>query len=97
VRIPAVYYHGLLAPGSLITSGIGEIVFSRGRGGRGLPRIRRAYQAAFDNWHAEIAAGRCPAYLPFPPKEPRPFPAPQELLPDLGEISVCVAGDLVPG
>jgi FkbM family methyltransferase len=97
LRIPAVYYHARLAPGSLITSGIGQIVFSRGRGGRGLPRIRQDYRAAFDRWHAEIAAARCPAYLPFPPKEPRPFPAPQELLPDLGEISVCVAGDLVSG
>jgi hypothetical protein len=97
LRIPAVCYHARLGPGSLTTSGIGRMVFGRGRGEQSLPRIRQAYQAAFDRWHAEIALGRCPAYLPFPPKEPRPFPAPQELLPDLGEISACVAGDLVPG
>jgi FkbM family methyltransferase len=97
LRIPAVCYHARLGPGSLTTSGIGRMVFGRGRGEQTLPRIRQAYQAAFDQWHAEIAAGRCPAYLPFPPKEPRLFPAPQELLPDLGETSACVAGDLVPG
>jgi FkbM family methyltransferase len=97
LRIPAVYYHARLAPGSLITSGIGQIVISRERGGWGMPPVRRAYRAAFAHWHAEIAAGRCPAYLPFPPKEPRPFPAPPGLLPDLGEISAHVAGDLVSG
>jgi glycosyltransferase involved in cell wall biosynthesis len=97
VRIPTVCYHARLAPGSLTTSGIGRMVFGRGRDEQALPRIRQAYQAAFDQWHAEIAAGRCPAYLPFPPKQPRLFPAPQELLPDLGETSACVAGDLVPG
>ena len=97
LRIPAVFYHARLAPSSLTTSGIGRMVFGRGRGEQALPRVRQAYQASFEQWHAEIAAGRCPAYLPFPPKEPRPFSAPQELLPDLGEISACVAGDLVPG
>jgi FkbM family methyltransferase len=97
LRIPAVYYHARLAPGSLITSGIGQIAISRERGGWGMPPVRRAYQAAFAPWHAEIAAGRCPAYLPFPPKEPRPFPAPPELLPDLGEVSARAAGDLVSG
>jgi FkbM family methyltransferase len=96
LRIPTVCYHARLGPDSLTTSGIGRMVYGRGRGEQVLPRIRQAYQAAFDRWHAEIAAGRCRAYLPFPPKEPRPFPAPQELLPDLGEISACVAGDLVP-
>jgi FkbM family methyltransferase len=97
LRIPAVHYHARLAPGSLITSGIGQIAISRERGGWGMPPVRKAYQAAFAHWHAEIAAGRCPAYLPFPPKEPRPFPAPPELLTDLGEIPARVAGDLVSG
>jgi len=97
LRIPAVCYHACLGPDSLTTSGIGRMVYGRGRGEQALPRVRQAYQAAFDRWHAEITAGRCRAYLPFPPKEPRPFPAPQELLPDLGAISACVVGDLVPG
>jgi hypothetical protein len=95
LRIPAVCYHARLAPRSLTTSGIGRMVFGRRRGEQVLPPIRQAYNAAFGRWHAEIAAGRCPAYLPFPPKEPRPFPAPQELLPDLGETSACAAGDPV--
>jgi hypothetical protein len=73
------------------------MVFGRRRREVALSPVRQAYVAAFDRWHAEIAAGRCSAYLPFPPKEPRPFPAPQELLPDLGEVSACVADDLAPG
>ncbi len=97
LRIPAVCYHARLAPGSLTTTGIGRIDVGRRRGEQTLPPVRQAYNAAFHRWHAEIAAGRCSAYLPFPPKEPRPFPAPQELLPDLGEILACVEGDLVPG
>jgi FkbM family methyltransferase len=87
LRIPAVYYHARLAPGSLTTSGIGRMVYGRGRGELVLPRTRQAYQRAYRHWHAEIAAERCLAYLPFPPQEPRPFPVPPELLPDLGEIS----------
>jgi FkbM family methyltransferase len=97
LRLRAVCYHARFAPGSLTTSGIGRMVYGRGRGERSLPRVRRAYQSAFDQWHGEIAAGRCSAYLPFPPKGARPFPAPQELLPDLGDASVPVASDLVIG
>jgi glycosyltransferase involved in cell wall biosynthesis len=97
LQIQAVYYHARLAPGSLTTSGIGRMVFSRGRGERAWSPLRQAYHAASDQWHAEIAAGRCSAYLPFPPKEPRPFTAPPEMLPDLGEISASVAGELVSG
>jgi glycosyltransferase involved in cell wall biosynthesis len=96
LRIPAVCYHARLTSGSLTTSGIGEMVFGRRRKEVALSPTRQAYVAAFDRWHAEIAAGRCSAYLPFPPKEPRPFPAPQVLLPDLGEIPACVADDLAP-
>jgi FkbM family methyltransferase len=84
LRIPDLYYHARLAPGSLITSGIGRMDLSRARAEQRLPRIRQAYQKAFEHWHAEIAAGRCPAYLPFPPKDPRPFAAPRELLADPG-------------
>jgi FkbM family methyltransferase len=94
LRIPTVCYHARLAPGSLTTSGIGRMVFGRGRVEQVLPRIREAYCAAFTHWHAEIAAGRCAAYLPFPPKEPRPFPAPPELLPDLGATTVYERADL---
>src|ERR671918_2877701 len=47
VRIPTVCYHARLAPGSLTTSGIGRIVFGRGRDEQVLPRIREAYCAAF--------------------------------------------------
>jgi FkbM family methyltransferase len=97
VRIQAVYYHARLAPGSLTTSGIGRMVFSRARGEQARSLLRQAYHAASGQWHAEIAAGRCSAYLPFPPKEPRPFTAPPEMLPDLGEISASVAGELVSG
>ena len=97
LRIPTVCYHARFAPGSLTTSGIGRMLFNRGRVEQALPRIRQVYCAAFVHWHAEIAAGRCAAYLSFPPKEPRPFPAPQELLPDFGETSASVSGDLVPG